>query len=90
MTAMPLQPFTAAETARLAAIEAAPDAPESHATTIERMARAICDSVWDDAPGINWPWNESGERARDFHRRLAAAAAAAYRAEHESEATTAP
>lgn len=41
MTAMPLQPFTAAETARLARIEAAGDAPESWAATVELAAAAM-------------------------------------------------
>lgn len=53
--------------ARIAAIEAAPDAPESWAATVERMARAMAESgdhAWDD-----WP-----EYMDDVFRRLADAA----------------
>lgn len=66
-----------AEAARLAAIEAAPDAPESHAATIERMARAI----WNSHPGaVPWDQLSPSTPTRSIYRRLAAAA---YRAEHE-------
>ncbi len=78
MTAMPLQPFTAAETARLAAIEAAPHAPESHAATIERMAQAIHQEQNRGAQ-----WGLARKYVRDEYCRLAVAA---YRAEHENGA----
>ena len=70
--------FTPEREARLAAIEAAPDAPESWAATVERMARAMAEEATGRSPGP-WAWSQEGDR----YRRLAAAA---FRAEHEGGA----
>ncbi len=69
-----------AEAARLAVFDAAPDAPESHAATIERMARAIYIYYGESELSA---WEDAGKALRGDMR---GAAAAAYRAEHEDGA----
>jgi hypothetical protein len=73
MTALPLRDFTAAEQAKLAAIEAAPAAAES---VRERVARAMCDAGAEDG---RWSWSEMHESIRDGYRQLADAAIATMR-----------
>jgi hypothetical protein len=73
MTALPLRDFTAAEQARLDAIEAAPAAPES---LRERVARALFEAQHD--PGCNcggWETTKDAE-AHPYFRNQADAAIA--------------
>lgn len=65
MTAPILSP---AESARLAAFDVAPDAPESYAATVERMARAMADTMNHVDP--DWYF----ETYADLYRKYAAAA----------------
>lgn len=81
MTAMPLQPFTAAETARLARIETAEPVDAGQDARIETVARALWE---DDNPALVHVYN--AEQINDLWRsrppgsryeRLAVAALAA-------------
>ena len=75
---MPLQDHTAAELARLEAIEAAPAAPESWEATVERVARTIWEA---DCGAVSYEWVDVSEGGRSKWRRYAAAALAALRPE---------
>lgn len=76
MTAMPLQPFTAAETAHLARIEAAEPVDAGQDARVETVARAIC-AADEFVDGDNWTWDDAGENAHAEYRRMATAALAA-------------
>jgi hypothetical protein len=64
----PLAPFTAEQETRLAAIEAA---PYDEASAVERVARALWETVDD------WPWEKASPEGQAYARRQAAAALAA-------------
>jgi hypothetical protein len=64
----PLAPFTPAQETRLAAIEAA---PHDEASTVERVARALWETVDD------WPWEKASPEGQAYARRQAVAALAA-------------
>lgn len=83
MTAMPLQPFTAAETAHLARIEAAEPVDAGQDARVETVARAIC-AADEFVDGDNWTWDDAGENAHAEYRRMATAALAAM---HPAEET---
>lgn len=60
--------------ARLARIEAAPDADEAF---VERMARAMCDGDYDYFGNVTWA--DSSSSVREDYRRLARVAVAVMR-----------